>query len=95
VKLEQAFAIVRHVVDDAPEPVSVYVVDGAGEVVAAAATDGAAAETRAEAKRKALAVEVGAYDRHGRIGAVGVSGPADADARASAAIEAAGLQAAG
>ena len=92
-KLEQAFAIVRHVVDGAPAPVSVYVVDGAGEVVAAAATDGAAPEMRAEARRKALAGEVGAYDGSGQVGAVGVGGLADGDALAAEAIEAAGLRA--
>jgi uncharacterized protein GlcG (DUF336 family) len=93
VKLQQAFAIVRHVVDGAPAPVSVYVVDRAGEVVAAAATDGAVPETRADAKRKALAGEVGAFDGTVRIGAVGVSGLVDDDARATEAIEAAGLRA--
>ena len=92
-RLEQAFAIVRHVVDGAIGPVSVYVVDRLGEVVAAAATDGAAQETRADAKRKALAGAVGAYDGAGRVGAVGVSGLPDDDALAAAAIEAAGLQA--
>jgi uncharacterized protein GlcG (DUF336 family) len=94
VKLEQAFSIVRHVVDGAPGPLSVYVVDGAGEVVAAAATDGAGPEARADAKRKALARDVGAYDGSGRVvGAVGVSGLPDGDALAAAAVEAAGLHA--
>ena len=52
-KLEQALAVVRHVVDNAPGPVSVFVADGHGEVVAAATMDGAAPDTRLNAQRKA------------------------------------------
>ena len=52
-KLEQALAIVRFVVDEAPGPVSVFVADSHGEVVAAATMDGAAPDTRLNAQRKA------------------------------------------
>ncbi|HVM56291.1 MAG TPA: heme-binding protein [Gaiellaceae bacterium] len=52
-KLEQALAIVEHVVSAAPSPVSVFVADGHGEVVAAATMDGAAPDTRLNAQRKA------------------------------------------
>jgi glc operon protein GlcG len=52
-KLEQAFAIVRSVVDEAPGPVSVFVADDHGEVVLAATMDGAAPDTRLNAQRKA------------------------------------------
>ena len=51
--LEQAFAIVRLVVDEAPSPVSVFAADEHGEVVAAATMDGAAPDTRLNAQRKA------------------------------------------
>jgi uncharacterized protein GlcG (DUF336 family) len=53
VKLEQALAIVRFVVDEAPGPVSVFVADSHGEVVVAATMDGAAPDTRLNAQRKA------------------------------------------
>jgi uncharacterized protein GlcG (DUF336 family) len=53
VRLEQALAIVRHVVDAAPGPVSVFVSDDHGELVAAATMDGAAPDTRVNAQRKA------------------------------------------
>jgi uncharacterized protein GlcG (DUF336 family) len=53
VRLEQALAIVRHVVESAPGPVSVYVADDHGEIVAAATMDGAAPDTRLNAERKA------------------------------------------
>jgi len=53
VNLEQALAIVRHVVESAPGPVSVYVADDHGEIVAAATMDGAAPDTRLNAERKA------------------------------------------
>jgi len=52
-KLEQAFAIVRSVVAEAPGPVSVFVADDHGEVVLAATMDGAAPDTRLNAQRKA------------------------------------------
>jgi uncharacterized protein GlcG (DUF336 family) len=52
-RLEDALAIVRFVVDEAPGPVSVFVADGHGEVVAAATMDGAAPDTRLNAQRKA------------------------------------------
>ena len=52
-KLEQAQAIVRTVVEEAPAPVSVFVADGGGELVAAATMDGAAPDTRLNAQRKA------------------------------------------
>ena len=45
--------MVRHVVDHAPGPVSVFVADDHGEVVAAATMDGAAPDTRLNAQRKA------------------------------------------
>jgi uncharacterized protein GlcG (DUF336 family) len=95
VQLEQAFSIVRHVVDAAPAAISVYVVDGTGEVVAAASMDGALPESRLTARGKALAGHVGAYDRALRVGAVGVSGLPDGrdDELAESAIEAAGLSA--
>jgi glc operon protein GlcG len=53
VRLEQALAVARFVVDEAPGPVSVFVADGHGEVVAAATMDGAAPDTRLNAQRKA------------------------------------------
>ena len=52
-RLEQALAVVSHVVSEAPGPVSVFVADGHGEVVAAATMDGAAPDTRLNAERKA------------------------------------------
>ena len=52
-RLEQALAIVRAVVDAAPSPVAVYVADDRGELVAAAMMDGAAPDTRLNAQRKA------------------------------------------
>jgi glc operon protein GlcG len=53
VRLEQAQAIVRTVLGEAPGPVSVFVADGHGELVAAATMDGAAPDTRLNAQRKA------------------------------------------
>jgi uncharacterized protein GlcG (DUF336 family) len=53
VRLEQASAIVRFVVESAGTPVSVFVADGHGELVAAATMDGAAPDTRLNAQRKA------------------------------------------
>ena len=52
-RLEQALAAVRFVVDNASAPVAVFVADDHGEVVAAATMDGAAADTRINAHRKA------------------------------------------
>jgi uncharacterized protein GlcG (DUF336 family) len=52
-KLDQALAVVRFVVDAAPGAVSVFVADTHGEVVAAATMDGAAPDTRLNAQRKA------------------------------------------
>ena len=52
-RLEQALAIVQHVVSEASAPVSVYVADDHGELVAAATMDGAAPDTRLNAQRKA------------------------------------------
>lgn len=52
-KLEQALAAVRFVVDNAPAAVSVYVADDHGEIVAAATMDGAPPDTRLNAQRKA------------------------------------------
>jgi uncharacterized protein GlcG (DUF336 family) len=52
-KLEQALAVVRFVIDEAPAAVSVFVADTHGEVVAAATMDGAAPDTRLNAQRKA------------------------------------------
>ena len=52
-KLEQALAVVRLVVDEAPGAVSVFVADSHGEVVAAATMDGATPDTRLNAQRKA------------------------------------------
>jgi glc operon protein GlcG len=52
-KLDEAFQIVRWVVDQAPSPVSVFVADDHGELVAAATMDGAAPDTRLNAQRKA------------------------------------------
>ena len=52
-RLEQALAIVRSVLDQAPGPVSVFVADEHGELVAAATMDGAAPDTRLNAQRKA------------------------------------------
>jgi uncharacterized protein GlcG (DUF336 family) len=53
VKLDQALAIVRFVVEEARGAVSVFVADSHGEVVAAATMDGAAPDTRLNAQRKA------------------------------------------
>jgi uncharacterized protein GlcG (DUF336 family) len=53
VRLEQALAIVRTVVESAPSPVSVFVADSHGELVAAATMDGAARDTGLNAQRKA------------------------------------------
>ena len=52
-KLDQALAVVRFVVDEAPGALSVFVADTHGEVVAAATMDGAAPDTRLNAQRKA------------------------------------------
>lgn len=52
-KLEHGLAIVRHVVESASGPVSVYVADDHGELVAAATMDEAAPDTRLNAERKA------------------------------------------
>jgi len=52
-RLEQAQAIVRFVVGEAPAPVSVFVSDSHGELVAAATMDGAPHDTRLNAHRKA------------------------------------------
>jgi glc operon protein GlcG len=53
VRLTRAQAIVEHVVENAPGPVSVFVADTHGELVAAATMDGAAHDTRLNAQRKA------------------------------------------
>ena len=52
-RLEQARAIVDHVVENASGPVSVFVADAHGEIVCAATMDGAAPDTRLNAQRKA------------------------------------------
>jgi uncharacterized protein GlcG (DUF336 family) len=52
-QLARARAIVDHVVENAPGPVSVYVADAHGELVCAATMDGAAPDTRLNAQRKA------------------------------------------
>ena len=52
-RLEQARAIVDHVVSAGSGPVSVFVADEHGELVAAATMDGAAPDTRLNAQRKA------------------------------------------
>ena len=51
--LEQAFALVHAVVEEATGPVSVFVADEHGELVAAATMDDAAPDTRLNAQRKA------------------------------------------
>jgi uncharacterized protein GlcG (DUF336 family) len=53
VRLEQAQALVRFVVENATSPVAVFVADDHGELVAAATMDGAAPDTRLNAARKA------------------------------------------
>jgi glc operon protein GlcG len=50
---EQALAIVHSVLEQTPEPVSVYALDERGELVAAASMDGVAPDTRLNAERKA------------------------------------------
>jgi glc operon protein GlcG len=50
---ETALAVVRHVADVAPGPVSVVVVDDHGEVVASLRMGGAALDTELNARRKA------------------------------------------
>jgi uncharacterized protein GlcG (DUF336 family) len=52
-ELQRARAIVDHVVENAPGPVSVFVADTHGELVCAATMDGAAPDTRLNAQRKA------------------------------------------
>src|SRR5256885_8177534 len=52
-RLEQARAIVDHVVGHASGAVCVFVADAHGELVAAATMDGAAPDTRLNAQRKA------------------------------------------
>src|SRR3954447_9103572 len=52
-RLDQARAIVDHVVSSASGPVSVFVADEHGELVAAATMDGAAPDTRMNAQHKA------------------------------------------
>src|SRR5690242_11078979 len=52
-ELARARAIVDHVVENAPGPVSVFVADTHGELVCAATMDGAAPDTRLNAQRKA------------------------------------------
>src|SRR3954454_12675385 len=52
-RLDQARAIVDHVVSSASGPVSVFVADAHGELVAAATMDGAPPDTRLNAQRKA------------------------------------------
>ena len=52
-RLEQALAIVTHVVQSARAAVSVYVADDHGEIVAAATMDRASPDTRLNAERKA------------------------------------------
>ena len=52
-RLEQAFAVVHFVCDEARSPVSVFVGDDHGELVAATTMDGAAPDTRLNAQRKA------------------------------------------
>jgi uncharacterized protein GlcG (DUF336 family) len=52
-RLEQAQAIVRAVVEAAPSPVAVFVADSHGELVAAATMDGAPRDTGLNARRKA------------------------------------------
>ena len=49
----QALKLVRHVVENATAPVSVFVADDHGELVAAATMDGSAPDTRLNAQRKA------------------------------------------
>ncbi len=52
-RLEQGLAIVRHVVESAQAPVSVFVADDHGELVAAVTMDGAPRDTGLNAERKA------------------------------------------
>ena len=52
-RLEHALAQLHFVVENSPEPVSVFVADDRGELVAAATMDGAAPDTRLNAQRKA------------------------------------------
>jgi glc operon protein GlcG len=56
VQVAKATAIVAHVFENAPGPVSVFVADAHGELVAAARMDGANHDTRFNAERKAFTV---------------------------------------
>ena len=57
-QLEKALQIVDHVVSAAPGPVSVFVADDHGEVMAAATMDGAAPDTRLNAERDLLRLQL-------------------------------------
>ena len=80
VKLEQALAVVRFVVENASAPVSVYVADDHGEIVAAATMDGAA-PTRASTRSGRRTPRRGATPR--RRGELAAKAREDAAERAS------------
>lgn len=80
VNLDQAFAAVSFVLENASAPVSVYAADDHGETVAAATMDGAAPDTRLNAQRKAYTA---ARSDATSTAALGAKARADAAERAS------------
>src|SRR3954453_7313873 len=76
-RLDQARAIVDHVVSSASGPVSVFVADEHGELVAAATMDGAAPDTRLNAQRKAYPAARGEPARAGELAAKGREDPVE------------------
>ena len=76
-KLDQALRIVRHVVESAGGPVSVYIADDHGELVAAATMDGASPDTRLNAERKAYTAARSDAETTGALAAKARDDPAE------------------